>query len=224
MTAMRKAAMVAVTMFLLAAGRPADAATPEAAVGEAFVAARSALMAQNGEAVIDLLSHDTRRRVERMRTAALGGAMGGLSPSEKFGALGLQRFLKPAELKKMDAAQLVEYGLRKGWLGPNLIAGSGLDKGLDPRRPRNRHPDGQSEARPAAGRIRPGGWPMAFRPVARPGILRRPDARHCDGDQTQRGRGRPGYTGAGDQWRRPPAPNPLTAVSPARSAFRHRLR
>jgi hypothetical protein len=128
MTAMRKAAMVAVTMFLLAAGRPADAATPEAAIGEAFVAARSALMAQNGEAVIDLLSQDTRRRVERMRTAALGGAMGGLSPSEKFGALGLQRFLKPAELKKMDAAQLVEYGLRKGWLGPNLIAGSGLDK------------------------------------------------------------------------------------------------
>lgn len=99
-----------------------------AAVGETFIAARQALLAKDGRGVLELLSRDSLARVERTRKAALDGDVTGLAPSEKFGALGLQRFLKPAELKRMSPAQIVEFGLQKNWLGPNIITQAGMEK------------------------------------------------------------------------------------------------
>ena len=115
----------------ISAGYPASAQGPAAdaaAVGETFVAARQALISKDGSGVLDLLSRDSLTRIERTRAAALSGSLTGLGPSEKFGALGLQHFLKPAELKRMTPAQLVEYGLRKNWLGPNIITQAGMEK------------------------------------------------------------------------------------------------
>jgi hypothetical protein len=104
------------------------AAQDVAAVSETFVAARQALLAKDGRGVLELLSRDSLARVERTRKAALDGDVTGLAPSEKFGALGLQRFLKPAELKRMTPAQIVEFGLQKNWLGPNIITQAGMEK------------------------------------------------------------------------------------------------
>ncbi|WP_158047016.1 hypothetical protein [Skermanella pratensis] len=99
-----------------------------AAVGETFVAARQALLAKDGGGVLELLSRESLARVERTRKAALDGEIAGLGPSEKFGALGLQHYLKPAELRRMTPAQIVEFGLRKNWLGPNVITQAGMEK------------------------------------------------------------------------------------------------
>jgi len=99
-----------------------------AAVSETFIAARQALLAKDGRSVLELLSSDSLARVERTRKAALNGDINGLAPSEKFGALGLQRFLKPADLKRMTPAQIVEFGLQNNWLGPNIITQAGMEK------------------------------------------------------------------------------------------------
>jgi hypothetical protein len=99
-----------------------------AAVGETFIAARQALLAKDGRSVLELLSRDSIARVERTRKAALSGDITGLPPSEKFGAMGLQRFLKPADLKRMTPAQIVEFGLQNNWLGPNVITQAGMEK------------------------------------------------------------------------------------------------
>jgi hypothetical protein len=114
-------------------GSPASAQAAPAhrdvtAVGETFVAARQALLAKDGGGVIELLSRDSLDRVERTRKAALDGEMTGLGPSEKFGALGLRQYLKPAELRRMTPAQIVEFGLQKNWLGPNVITQAGMEK------------------------------------------------------------------------------------------------
>ncbi|EWY41285.1 hypothetical protein N825_27430 [Skermanella stibiiresistens SB22] len=114
-------------------GSPASAQAAPAhqdvtAVGETFVAARQALLAKDGGGVIELLSRDSLDRVERTRKAALDGEMTGLGPSEKFGALGLRQYLKPAELRRMTPAQIVEFGLQKNWLGPNVITQAGMER------------------------------------------------------------------------------------------------
>jgi hypothetical protein len=99
-----------------------------AAVSETFIAARQALLAKDGRSILELLSRDSLTRVERTRKAALSGDIAGLAPSEKFGALGLQRFLKPADLKRMTPAQIVEFGLQNNWLGPNVITQAGMER------------------------------------------------------------------------------------------------
>jgi hypothetical protein len=113
-------------------GAPASAqvaaAQDAAAVSETFIAARQALLAKDGRGVLDLLSRDSLARVERTRKAALNGDVNDLAPSEKFGALGLQRFLKPADLRRMTPAQIVEFGLQNNWLGPNVITQAGMEK------------------------------------------------------------------------------------------------
>ena len=110
------------------AAAQAPAAQDVAAVSETFIAARQALLAKDGRSVLELLSKDSLARVERTRKAALNGDINGLAPSEKFGALGLQRFLKPADLKRMTPAQIVEFGLQNNWLGPNVITQAGMER------------------------------------------------------------------------------------------------
>ena len=85
-------------------------------MSETFIAARQALLAKDGRGVLELLSRDSLARVERTRKAALSGDVNGLAPSEKFGALGLQRFLKPADLKRMTRPKSLNSASRTtGW-------------------------------------------------------------------------------------------------------------
>lgn len=111
---------------------PATAAAQmgeEAAVGEAFVTARSALQDRDGAAALAALSAADRARAERIRAAALDarpGTLASLAPSERFAALGLRHYMKPAEIRKRDAAALVEYALEQRWLDPRDVGRAGL--------------------------------------------------------------------------------------------------
>ncbi|BAI71151.1 hypothetical protein AZL_005130 [Azospirillum sp. B510] len=104
--------------------------TPEEReVAATFDAARSALAEKRGSAVIPLLSRNSVKALESVREAARqpGDApLQRLEPAERFAAMGLRRYLGPAELRRMSVGDIANYALAAGWLGPNIIARSGL--------------------------------------------------------------------------------------------------
>lgn len=121
------AVLAAVLLGTPAWGTPGD----EAAIAETFVTARGALQEHDGAKVLSALCEADRLRVETVRKAALAGtaeSLAALSPSERFAARGLRHYMSRAEIRRRDPADLVEYALDKGWLGPNVIRRAGLGK------------------------------------------------------------------------------------------------
>lgn len=100
----------------------------ERAVVAVFDQARTALERKDGAAVVPLLSHGSIGKLEAIRDAARGGESGisRMQPAEKFAAMGLRHYVKPAELRRMSLAQLADHGIRQKWLGPNVLAGAAL--------------------------------------------------------------------------------------------------
>ncbi len=108
----------------------ADAQTQEQ-VQQVFTTARSALAAGNGGAVLPLLSHDSRSRLEAVRSAARAGTAANLTPlgpAEKVAVLSLQRFVSQAQLRRLTLPELINHALAEHWLSPATIAESGLGK------------------------------------------------------------------------------------------------
>ncbi|MGQ9365589.1 hypothetical protein [Azospirillum sp. ST 5-10] len=122
--------VLVVLAFPAAAAAPAPEPSPEErAVAAVFDKARAALAEGRGAAVLPLLSRDSAAALEDVRRAARAGdraSLAKLGPAEKFAALGLRRYLSPAELRRMKAADIADHALAKGWLGPNVIAQSAL--------------------------------------------------------------------------------------------------
>ncbi len=116
--------------FPAMAAPPASAPTEEEKqVAAVFETARGALRQGKGSAVVPLLSRATVQKLEAVRTAARNGdqvALGRLEPGEKFAAMGLRRHLPPSELRRMSLGDIADHAVKQGWLGPNVIAQSGL--------------------------------------------------------------------------------------------------
>ncbi len=106
-------------------------------VATLFGTARAALAAGDGVTLLAQLSRGSLARLEAIRNAArLGGAapLGGFTPSEKLGILGLRRHFTPAELRRLRTSELIGRGLNTRWLkaetvraadlGPVAIAGN----------------------------------------------------------------------------------------------------
>lgn len=125
--------VLAVLLLLLFAG-PAFAAPPapteeERQVAAVFERARTALREGRGAAVLPFLSRESVRKLDTVRAAARAGdgpSLARLEPAEKFAAMGLRKHLSPAELRRMETGDIADHALRKGWLGPNVIAQSSL--------------------------------------------------------------------------------------------------
>ncbi|CAO3419043.1 hypothetical protein [Azospirillum endophyticum] len=104
--------------------------TPEEReVAATFDAARNALAEKRGSAVIPLLTRNSVRTLESVREAARqpGDApLQRLEPAERFAAMGLRRYLGPAELRRMSVGDIANHALAAGWLGPNVISRSSL--------------------------------------------------------------------------------------------------
>ena len=113
---------------------PALAAPPpgspeEREVAALFESARTALAQKRGAAVVPLLSRRSLEKLESVRSAARSGDDAGLAklePAEKFAAMGLRRYVSPADLRRMSLGDLADHGMKNGWLGPNVIGSSGL--------------------------------------------------------------------------------------------------
>ena len=111
------------------AAPPPRTTEEEREVAAAFDAARAALSEQRGSALVPLLSHGSVRALESVRTAARAPgdtAVERLEPAERFAAMGLRRYLGPAELRRMSVGDIADHALKQGWLGPNIIARSAL--------------------------------------------------------------------------------------------------
>lgn len=104
--------------------------TPEEReVAATFDAARTALAEKRGSAVIPLLTRNSVKTLESVRDAARqpGDApLQRLEPAERFAAMGLRRYLGPAELRRMSVGDIANHALAAGWLGPNVISRSAL--------------------------------------------------------------------------------------------------
>lgn len=112
-----------------AAAPPPRATAEEREVATVFESARSALADHRGSDVVPLLSRASVRSLEAVRAAARtpgDSAVERLEPAERFAAMGLRRYVNPAELRRMSLGDLADHGLKQGWLGPNIIAGSSL--------------------------------------------------------------------------------------------------
>lgn len=126
--------ILAIVLFLIGFAIPAAAAPPpgspeEREVAAVFESARTALSQKRGAAVVPLLSRASVDKLETVRDAARSGGDAGLNrlePAEKFAAMGLRRYVGPADLRRMSLSDLADHGIQKGWLGPNIIASSGL--------------------------------------------------------------------------------------------------
>jgi hypothetical protein len=126
--------ILAFVLFLIGFAVPAAAAPPpgspeEREVAAVFESARTALSQKRGAAVVPLLSRASVDKLESLRDAARSGGDAGLTrlePAEKFAAMGLRRYVSPADLRRMSLSELADHGIQKGWLGPNIIASSGL--------------------------------------------------------------------------------------------------
>ncbi|SMH57829.1 hypothetical protein [Azospirillum agricola] len=111
------------------AAAPPRATVEEREVAAAFEAAQAALSQRRGAAVVPLLSRASVRALESVRTAARApgdAAVERLEPAERFAAMGLRRYLGPAELRRMSVGDIADHALKQGWLGPNIIARSSL--------------------------------------------------------------------------------------------------
>ncbi|MDQ2106033.1 hypothetical protein [Azospirillum isscasi] len=125
---------LAILLLFLGLSVPALAAPPpgspeEREVAALFESARTALAQKRGAAVVPLLSRASVDKLEQVRGAARSGGDAGLAklePAEKFAAMGLRRYVSPADLRRMSLGELADHGMRNGWLGPNVIGSSGL--------------------------------------------------------------------------------------------------
>lgn len=111
------------------AAAPPRATPEERAVAATFDAAQAALSERRGAAVVPLLSRASVQALESVRTAARAPgdtAVERLEPGERFAAMGLRRYLSPAELRRMSVGDIADHALKQGWLGPNVIARSAL--------------------------------------------------------------------------------------------------
>jgi len=117
-------------VFSLPAGAAPPPASPEEReVTAVFESARSALAQKRGAAVVPLLSRASLDKLEQVRGVARSGNDAGLAklePAEKFAAMGLRRYVSPADLRRMSLGDLADHGMKNGWLGPNVIGSSGL--------------------------------------------------------------------------------------------------
>lgn len=107
----------------------APRAPEEAPVVAVFERARGALGAGEGAAVLGMLSKGSVSKLDTIRSAARAGdgpSLQRLDSAGRFAALGLRRFLTPAELRRMKTADIADLALKKGWLGPNVISQAGL--------------------------------------------------------------------------------------------------
>lgn len=111
------------------AAPPPRATAEEREVAAAFESAQAALSQQRGSAVVPLLSRASVKALESVRVAARSpgdAAVERLEPAERFAAMGLRRYLGPAELRRMSVGDIADHALKQGWLGPNIIARSAL--------------------------------------------------------------------------------------------------
>lgn len=120
-------------LVLLLVSFPALAAAPrapeEAPVVATFERARGALGEGKGATVLGMLTKGSVAKLEAVRTAAHAGdgpSLDRLDSAGRFAALGLRRFLSPAELRRMKTADIADVALKKGWLGPNIISQAAL--------------------------------------------------------------------------------------------------
>lgn len=114
---------------LSAGAAPPPASPEEREVTAVFESARSALAQKRGAAVVPLLSRASVDKLEQVRGVARSGNDAGLAklePAEKFAAMGLRRYVSPADLRRMSLGELADHGMKNGWLGPNVIGSSGL--------------------------------------------------------------------------------------------------
>lgn len=110
-------------------GAPPTPGPDERAITAVFESARKALEDRKGAAAVELLSRDSVRRLEGVRQAAISGMASKLDPlpaADRFAALGLRRYVSPAELRRKSLGQLADHGLKEGWLGPNIIRRAAL--------------------------------------------------------------------------------------------------
>ena len=108
---------------------PPPGSPEEREVTALFDSARTALAQKRGAAVVPLLSRRSLEKLESVRSAARSGDDAGLAklePAEKFAAMGLRRYVSPADLRRMSLGDLADHGMKNGWLGPNVIGSSGL--------------------------------------------------------------------------------------------------
>lgn len=111
------------------ASAPPRATAEEREVAAAFDSAKAALSDQRGRDAVPLLSRASLKALEAVRTAARNPGDSGLDrlePAERFAAMGLRRYLGPAELRRMSVGDIADHALKQGWLGPNIIARSAL--------------------------------------------------------------------------------------------------
>lgn len=111
------------------ANTPPRATAEEREVAAAFDTAKAALSAQRGREAVPLLSRASVKALESVRNAARApgdSALDRLEPAERFAAMGLRRYLGPAELRRMSVGDIADHALKQGWLGPNIIARSAL--------------------------------------------------------------------------------------------------
>lgn len=121
--------VVLMTVAAAFAAPPPRATAEERDVAAVFESARSALADRRGAEAVPLLSRASVKALEAVRTAARSPgdtAVERLDPAERFAAMGLRRYLNPAELRRMSLGELADHALKQGWLGPNIIGSASL--------------------------------------------------------------------------------------------------
>lgn len=128
-----RAAFFAFFVVLIAASTsfaaPPRETPEEREVAATFDAARTALSEKRGSAAIQLLTRNSVKTLESVRDAARqpgDSSVQRLEPAERFAAMGLRRYLDPAELRRMSVGDIANHALKAGWLGPNVISRSAL--------------------------------------------------------------------------------------------------
>lgn len=121
--------IVLMTIASAFAAPPPRGTAEEREVAAVFEEARSALTERRGAAAVPLLSRASVGALESVRTAARSPgntAVERLEPAQRFAAMGLRRYLNPAELRRMSLGDLADHALKQGWLGPNILANASL--------------------------------------------------------------------------------------------------
>lgn len=121
--------IVLMTVASSFAAPPPRGTAEEREVAAVFEEARSALAERRAAAAVPLLSRASVNTLESVRTAARAPgntAVERLEPAQRFAAMGLRRYLNPAELRRMSLGDLADHALKQGWLGPNIVANASL--------------------------------------------------------------------------------------------------
>jgi hypothetical protein len=106
--------------------------TPEqdrAAIRETFARYRQAVVDEDGQALVDLLSQQTLSYYERMRDLCLGADETTLRAEAlmtQVQVLSLRIRMKPEELEGMSGADLIRHSVAEGWLRNPAAADSDI--------------------------------------------------------------------------------------------------